>query len=513
MSEINALNPPSPFIAVRGDGTDDSVLINTLFQNFDTVFLPPKRTYGISKTIVVPEGKTLLSHNGMANLKLLEKNIPAVELNHLSKVDNISVSLTQDNTSDLACGFRFRTSPYSARHFLGRVEVIGVDRTGNGVFISDTSGKIAFSVIENIYCQGVKNAIKIDMHASSYANGIIINNIVIRSSIRGFWLNGGTGMIANNIEWNTGAESVEVIYCNSENNQFNGFFYDLGSGLYTNLLATFDISAMNNVIRSSSYNGVWTIVDKSNTKLNYFNTVKTDIMDIVNMASYMPNVFLTASDFKKWGFWYRNKPYGGYQDNVLAYADKINSVTNTGKPLQSGSISTMFDPYHPTSINKPYWTLEKGEYIQFEIKINEPNNTSKRLDFLQIVFSATYEASYIKFDMHDGTNWLSLSEVTNNDKRFVVFHDTITAVAGTSNPSIIRVTISNPLNKNKGVKIEGFIGRMLSTAGFTFMPRNGGKIYGNLEFTGTNGNILQSPDGSRWKQTIDNSGLTTWTKL
>lgn len=475
---VNALNPPAPFTPVQTDGTDASTTINLLLKNFEVVYLPPKKTYSILNTLVIPTGKVLFSDSGMASIKLLKPNIPGIELHHLAKVDNLSVILASGNTSKDACGFRLLADYKTARQHIGKVEVIGSDRTGNGVYMADSSGNIAFSIIDNIYCSGVNVAVFAEMTKSAYANGVIINNIVIRSSIRGFWLVGANGMVANNIEWNTSEASIEVIYCNSYGNQFSGFFYDL-SEKRTNVLATFDKNATNNFIRSAPYNS-WEIVDYSNEKHNYLNNVKTDSMDIICKSSYLPHAFLTKTDINKWGSWYRYKPFGGHQDNVFAFADKINIVKNVGKPISDGKLSSIFDPFQPLSESKPQWILETGEKVIIDISILVPNNSNKRLDFVEVVFSPSLEASFVKIEAFNENSWTTLKEVSNNDKRFVVFHDDITAVSASSNPTKIRLTVSNPINFNKIIKIESFLGRMLSSAGFTFLPRNGGKLYGNL---------------------------------
>jgi hypothetical protein len=511
---VNALYPPSPYVAAKADGTNDAVAINTLLQNFNIVVLPASKTYGIASSIRVPTGKMLYSVGGLAKLQLLTTNIAGVELEHLARVDGISVLLATGNTLDSACGFKLLTDAASARHFIGKVEVIGTDRTGNGVYMSDSVNTIAFSVIDTIYCTGVKNAYMCNMSGSAYANGVIVNNIAIRSSIRGFYLVGGEANVFNNIEWNTGSASVEAIYCNTLYNSFNGWFYDLGAGAYTKQLATFGTNATGNRISTPSTVSTWVITDSSDNKLNFLNTLKDDVLNVIKQASYLPNVWMNSTEYKKWGYWFDSKPYGGVQDNVFAYADKINTVTNASKALSSGTLGVAFDPFAGISTGKPTWNLQTGEQAQIKIDIANPTFSTKRLDFIQVVFSSALEARNVLIEgsIDNGTNWITLKNITGNDKRYVVFHDNLSALAvGGSNPTNIRITLSDPINASKDVRVEAIIGRMLAVPGYTFLPRGGGKVYGDIEFDATKGSIIKSPNGTRYRITVSDAGTLSAT--
>jgi hypothetical protein len=482
---VSAMTPPAPFAGAKGDGTNDASAINTLLQNFDYVYLPANKSFSIGSTIVVPDNTALVTLGDFSELKLTKANIPAVEVGVNSKLNGVRILLASNNTSDLGCGIKVRLDAQSTRALVDKVEVVGTDLTGNGIYVEGTSGSCAFTQFNNMYFTRVKNAMKTNVSLPAYANGFIGNNWVIRSSQRAFYLVGSEGNSFTNIQWNTGAYSIEPIYCKSNFNDFHGFWWDLGVSTVPNQIATFEGTAEGNVIRSSDTISSWVINDLTDTKLNFINTMKDDVFKTVNEASYLPNVWMSANEYKKWGYWFDSKPYGGVQDNILAYADKINTVTSTGKAVSSGTLANAFDPFAGLSTGKPNWNLATGEQAQIKIDLTNPVTPTKRLDFLQVVFSSTLEAAGVKFELSadNGTTWTTVKEVTNNDKRYVVFHDNLTAAKVSANPTNIRITLTKPVNASKDVRVEAIIGRMLSVPGYTFMPRSGGKMYGSLELT------------------------------
>jgi hypothetical protein len=480
---INAMNPPPPFSPAKGDGTDDSNQINTLLQNFDCVHLPSNKTFGLSKSIIIPDNKTLITLGSFATLKLLKPNIPGVQLGVNSKFAGIQILLASNNSSDFGCGINIRLDSRSTRAYIDRVEIIGNDLTGNGIYVEGNKGSVAFTQINNMYFSRTKNALKVNVNLPGYANGFIGSNWIIRSSKRAFCLIGSEGNSFTNIQWNTGSHSIEPIYCESNFNNFHGFWWDLGTSTIPNQIATFSGNAEGNLIKSSDTLPSWFINDLTSTKLNFINTMKDDVYEVIKQGSYLPNIWMSSSEYKKWGYWFDSKPFGGTQDNIFAFADKVNTVANVGKALATGTLGTAFNPFAEISSGKPTWILNEDEYIQIQIDVHDPPFLVKRLDFIQIVFSSSLEAKNVRIESssNNGLNWVNLKNETNNANRYVVFHDTLTATKASTNPTNIRVTISNPNNENKTVRIEAIIGRMLPFPGYTFLPRNGGKIYGNLD--------------------------------
>ncbi|MBD2866836.1 glycosyl hydrolase family 28-related protein [Paenibacillus oceani] len=514
MSLVQGMNVK--WFGATGDGvTDDSDIINAVLQQFSNVYMPPEHTYCITKPLIVPDGKSLYSSGTGAVIKMLTPNTAGIEVGQLSSMDTFTIIPAVGNTDEEGCAVRIRASPTSTRARISNLYIKGVDFTSNGIFAKINQDTIAFSVIENICCERLKNAIRFESTASpqtTYVNGNIINNIVVRSTVRAFYFGKGSeANVINNIQYNAGVSAVEVMYVETNFNQFNGWFYDLGADGYSDKLATFAGTAQGNIIRSAGvYQTNWKIIDNSNLKNNYFQNDHSHVHEQIAMSSYLPHAFLTSADHKKWGYWFRFKPYEGEQDNILAYGDKINTVTNEGVPLAGGQLGKAFDPFGYLSTNKPYWQPGTGQQAVVDIAIQEPNTAAKRLDFMQVVFSAGAEAKYVKFQYFDPDTsaWKLAKEITNNDKRFAYWHMDVQAI---SRVSKLRFTLGDPAVPATGIKVERFVARMLCSTGLTFVPRGGGTIVGDMDFYNAGvGPVVTTPDGTKkYRLGVDNNGALT----
>lgn len=498
------------WFGAKGDGvTDDSDIINGILQQFANVYLPPERTYCITKPLVVPDGKSLVSSGNGATIRMMTANVAGIEVGHQSAVETLTIQTAAGNTAESACAIKIRTSPLSTRARIRGIGIRGTDFTSNGICIKDTQNYVAFTVIENIYCDRLKTAVRFEMTPPAYANGMIMNNIVIRSTKRGFYFDKGSeANVVNNVQWNSGTQSIEVIYAESNYNQWNGWYYDLGVNGYTSTLARFAGTGEGNIIRSAGvYNPSWTIADTTPNKLNYLKADMAVIQDQIMMSSYLPHAFLTSADYKKWGYWYRFKPYEGEQDNILAYADKLSVVSNTGVQLGAGILGKAFDPFGYLSTDKPLWQPSTGQYAVVEIEIREPDTTTKRLDFMQVVFSPGAEAKYVKFEYYDPdtSTWKTAKEITNNDKRYAYWHMDVQGVARVTK---LRYTMGNPAVPATGIKVERFVARMLCSTGLTFVPRGGGTIVGDMNFYDPSvGPVVLNPNKTqKYRIGVDDAG-------
>lgn len=511
MSSIQAMN--IKWFGAKGDGvTDDSDTINAVLQQFPNVYMPPDHTYCITKPLIVPDGKSLYSSGNGAIVKMLTANVAGIEVGQQSSLDTITIIPATGNTSEQACAVKIRPSPTSTRAKISNISIKGSDFTSNGIYANAVQHYIAFTVIENVFCERLKNAIRFEATPPAYVNGTLINNIVIRSTIRGFYIGKGSeANLVNNIQYNAGTSAVEVIHAETSYNQFNGWFYDLGAGGYSDQLATFSGTAEGNIIRSAGvYQTNWKITDTSPTKNNYLQMDNSLVHEQIAMSSYLPHAFLTSADHKKWGYWFRFKPYEGEQDNILAYADKINTVTNEGVPLAGGQLGKAFDPFGYLATDKPYWQPGTGQQAVVEIAIQEPNTVAKRLDFMQVVFSAGAEAKYVKFEYFDPDTsaWKLAKEISNNNKRFAYWH---MDVQGIPRVTKLRFTLGDPAVPATGIKIERFVARMLCSTGLTFVPRGGGTVVGDMNFySSAVGPVLTTPDGTqKYRLGVDNNGSLT----
>ncbi|MDF2660943.1 MAG: Pectate lyase superfamily protein [Paenibacillus sp.] len=498
------------WFGAKGDGvTDDSDTINAVLQQFANVYLPPEHTYCITKPIIVPDGRALYSTGNGATIKMQTVNTAGIEVGQQSSVDTLTIIPALGNTSEEACGVKIRSTPTSTRARIRNVSIKGSDFTSNGIYANALQHYVAFTVIENVFCERLKNAIRLEATPPAYVNGTLINNIIIRSTIRGFYIGKGSeANLVNNIQYNAGQSAVEAIHAETSYNQFNGWFYDLGVNGYSDQLASFSGTAEGNMIRSAAvYQSNWKITDTTPTKNNYVQMDNSLVHEQIALSSYMPHAFLTSADHKKWGYWFRYKPYEGEQDNILAYADKINIVTNDGVPLDGGELGKAFDPFGYLSTDKPLWKPGANQRAVVTITIREPDTTAKRLDFMQVVFSAGAEAKSIKFEYYDpaDSSWKLAKEITNNNKRFAYWH---MDVQGVPRAAMLRFTLGEPAVPATGIKVERFVARMLCSTGLTFVPRGGGTVVGDIDFySSAVGPVLTTPDGTKkYRLWVNNDG-------
>lgn len=201
------------------------------------------------------------------------------------------------------------------------------------------------------------------------------------------------------------------------------------------------------------------------------------------------------------------KTMAGEQDDILLLADKRYTVTSSGAVKTAGQIAEMFSLKREAFCR---WT-NPTTVAPIVIEMDFGTTPIQYLESIGINFGWGESAKNIKLErvLTLGGAYVQNANVTNNTNG--VWHFQSRA----ANVYKIRLTISVPNNANGLVRINRIFATAATTLPSTFVNTEGdNKVYGNFEFGDTlKGVIMKSPDGSRFKLSIDNTGAIITTKL
>lgn len=192
----------------------------------------------------------------------------------------------------------------------------------------------------------------------------------------------------------------------------------------------------------------------------------------------------------------------GEQDDILLNADKRYVVTSTGAVKSAGNIWGMF------SLRREQFCKWTAPTLAAPIVL-ELDFTAKPLKYMEsigIAFGNNEIPTNIKVEriLASGGAYVQLLNLTNNK-------DSIIHIASRSaNTYKIKLTIygaDTRINRIFGTTGDDYPVAFVNT-------ESDNTIYGDLEFGDlAKGVIMKSADGSRWRVTIDNTGVLKSTKL
>jgi hypothetical protein len=197
----------------------------------------------------------------------------------------------------------------------------------------------------------------------------------------------------------------------------------------------------------------------------------------------------------------------GDQDDILLLADRRYVVNSTGAVKTSGNIADMFSLKREAFCR---WTAPTtGAPIVIEIDFG--TKPIQYMESLGINFGWGETAKNIKVErvLTSGGAYVQLANATANT--LSSYH----IASRATNVYKIRLTISVANNANTLVRITRIFATASTTLPATFVNIEGDNVvYGDIEIADPAKGIIQrSLDGSRWRQTISNTGVPTWTKL
>jgi len=180
-------------------------------------------------------------------------------------------------------------------------------------------------------------------------------------------------------------------------------------------------------------------------------------------------------------------------DNFLAYADKKFTVTQTSG-VEQPSLNSLFDSNGGSATR---WS-DLSSPVVLEIAFNR---TIDNIDVVGLNFINGAIASNVKIETF-ATDWTTKLNITNNQKTQVFFEGTTNGVTS------IRITLSGLENSETGnidvEKIFAYSSHWDLDSMYTL--KSGGDMYGDIDYTLGKGPIVTSPDGNKWRLTVDDTG-------
>jgi hypothetical protein len=273
-------------------------------------------------------------------------------------------------------------------------------------------------------------------------------------------------------------------------NTIEGLIWDTHKLSHTNPIIILSAKTIQNRVYTNLFGQEW-IVDQGS--YNHISSPKEDMLYGKSMPPSDPSKHYIVGD----------------QDDVLVNADKLYTVTQlAGSPKVGSAFSAMFD------LLKESWTGwdNSTEVAPIVLEINFGTTPISYFKSVGMVFSGTESPKYIKYEFATAS-----TGVYNQSETFP--QNTSSTVQSyrfkSANVYRLKITMwgSNNASTNR-IKLTRIFATAGQTRGNAWISTQGGKMFGDMELArSTDGLILTSPDGSRWKLSISNTGVTAWVKI
>ncbi|AWG44154.1 hypothetical protein BEH_24200 [Priestia filamentosa] len=459
--------------------------------------IAPYGEYTIDETINIPQGKTL-DLNGSILKPVSDIDCVIVRKNATFKnfeIDTRGVTGYSKSAIYLD-GKDLFTIASTTRIETGILR--GVTSTaGRGIFFDASMADNAYIVsvkTRNIMIRNFKKGIELlAKNEGNYVNGNTFDSVDMFGCSEFIRIDdgGNSSGADNNIFGNIGIQpdsAAELaVYFGGHRNTFDGSLWD--TGWFPNQESfVFSQNARNNSITTR---GGATKV-RNNNGMNQVNS---------NTDGTQPLVFISPKDkVQSADTRYTLRNYIGNQDNALANAHKKYIVSFTGKLPDSQIRAFNLEPSQYSS-----WTsLTPTDEVKVTIDM-----TADPLRFGNVIGCAFVYMSipdYIRIDVEkiDGTI-TTIKEETNFSGGYV--YQTYESIPDTVNKVIFVMKRSN----GTSIRVSQFFASGNGTKGNHFLNTSGGKLYGDVEFDVGTGAIIKSPNGTKYRITVDDTGTLSTT--
>lgn len=495
----------------KGDGiVDDALAIQSAInkcveQKKDMVELRDNKTYVIKSPIVIKKGVTLKLGNNtkispVGNFRVFELEVDAsliggiIEINDATfdkeviYLDGKNVFYTNNKTEVRDILLRNKSGSYKGK----ALSLFAGTRDWQS---------ISFVNFTNLRIMGFEHALYLDaptpVNTGVYINANRFVNFSIEDCIHGIELNGKStvpnecsGNFFMNFQIQMTINSLSAIIVDGSYNVFDGFVWDVHRMTHNNPIVQLTSESTYNHIHTNLPNYEWT---KDEGSYNYYSSPRENALYEKSLPPADPSKWFMAGD----------------QDDILVNADKYAQVTQLSGVTKSGSnFPQLFDLLRESWMG---WdnTTEANPTV---LEINFGTTPVSYLKTVGMTFAGAECPKYLKFEFvtSNGGSYSVSEEFSPNTKSVVQTYRTRIV-----NVYKIKITMwgSNNSSTNR-IKASRIFAAAGQTQGRAWVSTNGGKVYGDIEYgRSSDGVIMTSPDGSRWKQSIDNSGVVTWTKL
>jgi hypothetical protein len=279
-------------------------------------------------------------------------------------------------------------------------------------------------------------------------------------------------------------QTKKVIRCSGAYNRFEGVIWD-----------TFRMTSPPNVIEFSSI---------SHHNYLFSNQISTSILDLglYNRCTTPHEESLHVYPPLALG----ESHLVGNQDDILVNAQIRYAVRQiSGKAPYGGNINNCFNLLDEQSVN----FIDVPSSAPVIIELDFTNQPIKMLNGFGVYFGWNESPSQILIEYQQSLNgpWKVAKNVPYN------VGNTVISEVRAATLYKIRLTLSGYTQEHKRFRINRIFARSSMQPGKSWLPTTGGTLYGDLEFQKGKAVTLVSPNGSKWKVSINDQGQIITSKL
>lgn len=520
------------------DGISFTDALNQALEENENVLIPVGE-YEVDDIIVIPNNHTLRGC-GVGNTKL--KFTKSVDCIHMESATLTDLFITTSYDIKDFTGTVIKIAPENS--FCLRTHIANVEfKPDYGTNIHNCKGiemvalnkgaAVAYADIENVKIWQVRYGIYMedDQHnGNGWVNANRFTNCSLIECFYGIYIaSSQIGANEFNFQYQVRQgteEAMTAVYCAGNANSFTGYCWDM-QGLTNTKVAVFT--------ESSRYN--YLHFPMLHIMRNYVvdNGINNEIAGLTENNPFLPSGSEVVRTVNPEHYTIRKGYICGDQNNCLAFADKIATVTWEGNLNGASYFEPVFNPFTPYK-----WAAARFNYSDSEdvgrviIDYADKGKTLDNLTCIGVVFGDREISTKIQLDIEyyakknvgypntvpSETMYTATLVIENNTKPVVEF-DLTRADLERNYPVVSKITLtffegyktSLGGNPDKKVRIESIYGVQNNKNAYTpFLHKGGGTVYGDMVFEG-GGVCLLSPDGTKYRLAVANDGTLTSAKV
>ncbi|MDZ5606148.1 hypothetical protein U2I54_03245 [Bacillus pseudomycoides] len=469
-------------------------------NNYSKVVITGKKQYTISSPIVI-KSNVHLEMDPTVTL-IVKGNFQVFELQKNTSISGGSIEI-MDNSFNSSVLFLSGTQQIEIHNHtcISNINIINRTTTYQGIAIHFSCTKawdfISFVKAHSIQITNFHTAIYLktekleDINNPCWINANSFHSIFIDGCQYGIEIVGNSelpyeisGNTFTGIQVQCRKQTKKVIRCSGAYNMFDGVIWDVFRMEAAPLVIEFSSTSHHNYLFSNQV--ATSILDRG--LYNHCTSPHEESLPI-----YSPLALGKAHLI-------------GNQDDILVNANVRYAVRQlSGKAPYGGHINNCFNLLDEQSVN--YLDVPSTQPIVIELDFSK--QPIKMLNCIGIYFGWNESPSRILIEYQRSLNgpW----EVAK-DLRFNVGNTVISDVRATTLYKV-KLTLSGYTQDHKRFRINRIFAKSSLQHGSSWLPTTGGTLYGDLEFQKGNTVTLTSPNGTKWKLSIDDQGKISTSKL
>lgn len=500
---VNEVVKVDDFGATGGGSVDDYYAINAALnvqrgENSSVVTLV-NGTYEVSQTVIVPENRIFIIPQDTTLRPQTDIDVLKISINSfVSGEGQINVNNVAGYSSVALSVIPFDRLP-GTRTGASGISIANSNVSGTGLELSTETGRlISFSTFKDISILNFENGIHVNSGSvfdqPKFINSNTFENVVM-TRCTNFIKMEGVNMCVSNIFRGTRIQASTISenaiqFLTGSKHVFEGYIWDWA------------VASTEKAITISENVGYSTVRYSGNRHIYINNSVSSSIIQDTDPAIPSNLTIPPASR--------RGESFTELNDK-LGYANFRDTITVNTAPYL-GSINNIFD-----TDNTARASWESASYLNdIVIEIRLASNASG-LKSLGAQFYLGFPKNF-KMELYSDAD-SSYHTIFNTTDNHVpnIYQTTL----GFSNPDLtnaisrIRITFSrlSSSSNSNDIILQRLFAYSSGNIGTSYLPRGGGEIYGNIDFYQGKGPVIESPDGTKYLISVDNSGNISSTSL